>query len=184
MFNYGLLMLSDSLLAKFAEVLGYQESGNNYAIRTPALGRYQFTFDHGAYIAGKLGLSDFDINEFLSTPGMQDEFFYAHIKDIDDFIKQNNLNLYEGKTVIGKNKFKESNKINRFGLYAGAHLGGKEGLRKFLQKGIDASDSNGTYISDYVSKFSKLMQPAIKENSKILIGSAIVAIILLFGILH
>jgi len=39
-----------------------------------------------------------------------------------------------------------------------AHLGGKNGMRKFLQTGgkYNPEDSNGTSLSDYLNKFKTI----------------------------
>ena len=76
-----------------------------------------------------------------------------HIEDINNYIDSRGLTEYIGKEIDGI-------KITREGLIAGAHLGGKGGMRKFLESGMevhgpqDKKDINKTYISDYIKKFS------------------------------
>jgi hypothetical protein len=77
--------------------------------------------------------------DFLASPGAQHAAFGAHVKNIDAAIAQ----------TPGADKFDAN------GLRAVAHLGGVEGMQKFIASGghYDPADSNGTHLSDYYLKF-------------------------------
>ena len=58
------------------------------------------------------------------------------------------LDEYKGQTINGV-------LINDDSIMAMAHLGGKSGMRQFIESGgeYDPADSNGTTLSDYGKKF-------------------------------
>jgi hypothetical protein len=154
----------------FADALGYSESSNDYYNDNGQYwGKYQFGNDRRYDIALLLGIPNPTREEF--TPDLQETFFITHINDIENFIYQKKLDNYFGYLVTGK-KNGITAKINLYGLVAGAHLGGKEGMRKAVQSGFayDPNDnpknpSKGTYISDYVSKFSDIMEKKTAVHS-------------------
>ncbi|MEM3373356.1 MAG: hypothetical protein QXF76_04035 [Candidatus Anstonellales archaeon] len=144
-------------LIEFRESLGYSESGNNYYKDTGEYwGKYQFGEERRKDIEAILGLHHLTRQEF--TPDMQERFFSVHVNDIEKKLYNDKLDLYFGKEVTGKTN-KITAKINKYGIIAGAHIGGYEGLKSFLKSNFvnDKKDSFGTYISDYVAKFSYLM---------------------------
>ena len=150
----------------FKEDLAMSESSNNYDVVNEQgyMGKYQF---------GDARLTDFltanegydkDLDKdkkiidtfkdnFINTPSLQEDVMTWHVGDINSYIDNRDLNKYIGKKIGGVI-------ITREGLIAGAHLGGRKGLREFLETGMkihgdeDEKDKEGTYISDYIMKFS------------------------------
>ena len=86
--------------------------------------------------------ASFDLDEFQKNPNLQSKVGLWHIKDIDRYIDQ------LGKLAEG---------YDRNGLRAVAHLGGKEGMKKWLESKGEAnpSDELGTSLTKYYNKFSK-----------------------------
>tara|TARA_Y100000590_G_C15362534_1_gene879486 strand:+ start:8 stop:739 length:732 start_codon:yes stop_codon:yes gene_type:complete len=133
----------------FKEQMALSESSNNpTAVNTEGyMGTFQF---------GNRRLSDFKKankkkftkKEFLNNSKLQNEVFNWHVNDINKYINNEKLNSYIGKTIKGI-------LVTRNGLTAVAHLGGKEGMKKFLETGgkYNPKDSNGTSLSDYLNKF-------------------------------
>lgn len=145
-------------LKLFREALGYSESGGNYNKDLGEYwGKYQFGNARRIDIEKILGLHHLTRDEF--TPQMQEWFFDTHINDYENRIYLENLDKYFGKLVIGKSN-KITARINKYGLIAGAHLGGFTGMKNFLTSNgsYDPKDSLGTHISDYIAKFSDIME--------------------------
>lgn len=86
--------------------------------------------------------ASFDLDEFQKNPNLQSKVGLWHIRDIDRYIDQ------LGELAEG---------YDRNGLRAVAHLGGKEGMKKWLEsKGkANPSDELGTSLTKYYNKFSK-----------------------------
>ena len=86
--------------------------------------------------------ASFDLDEFQGSPSLQKKVGLWHIGDIDRYIDQ------LGDLADGYDKD---------GLRAIAHLGGKEGMKKWLEsKGkANPSDEIGTSLTKYYNKFSK-----------------------------
>ena len=86
--------------------------------------------------------ASFDLDEFQGSPSLQAKVGLWHIGDIDRYIDQLG-DLAEG--------------YDRNGLRAITHLGGKEGMKKWLEsKGkVNPSDELGTSLTKYYNKFSK-----------------------------
>lgn len=144
--------------ADFKYLLIDSESSGNYRANNGiAFGLYQFTKSRIETVATYLGEAIPSIEWFLADSTMQDRFFLAHIELILAYIEKHNLLRFEGKIVKGKNKYPIETAINIYGMVAGAHLGGEWGMRDFLENGNDRKDSLGTYVSDYVAKFSNKM---------------------------
>jgi signal recognition particle subunit SEC65 len=124
-----------------------ESSGNTKADRTNKDGR-RFA---GAAQFGEARLDDarkalgidFTMDEFKNNPKLQKRVYGWHIKDIDKAI--NNLGEQ------GKN-------YDRNGLRSVAHLGGIEGMNKYVKSGgqYNPKDELGTYLSDYYAKFSSV----------------------------
>tara|TARA_R100001163_G_C4984782_1_gene139586 strand:- start:73 stop:657 length:585 start_codon:yes stop_codon:yes gene_type:complete len=133
----------------FKEDLAMSESSNKYDVVNDKgyMGKYQF---------GDARLEDFKNankdykftkKEFLNDPSLQEDVFSWHVEDINNYIDSRGLDKYIGTEINGVT-------ITRDGLIAGAHLGGKTGLKNFLSTGKDKEDSYGTSISEYITKFS------------------------------
>lgn len=84
----------------------------------------------------------FTLDEFQENPSLQSKVGLWHINDIDKYIDQLG-DLAEG--------------YDRDGLRAVAHLGGKEGMKKWLESEgkVNPSDELGTSLTEYYNKFSK-----------------------------
>jgi len=142
----------------FKNALGISESGGNYNNDLGQYwGKYQFGEARRYDIERILKLHHLTRSEF--TPQMQEKYFEAHINDLEKQIYLNGLDKYFGKIVEGKRN-KIVSKINKYGLIAGAHLGGFNGMKKYLTSNglYDPADSLGTHISDYIAKFSNITE--------------------------
>lgn len=83
---------------------------------------------------------------FMASPELQKRAEQWHLNDIDQYIAQNGLDK-AGPTIGGI-------PVTLNGLRAVAHLGGKEGLKKFVETGgqYNPADANGTRLSDYFQR--------------------------------
>lgn len=111
------------------------KSGERY------VGELQFGEERLSDYKNATGAS-FDLDEFQKNPNLQSKVGLWHIGDIDRYIDQ------LGKLAEG---------YDRNGLRAVAHLGGKEGMKKWLESKGEAnpSDELGTSLTKYYNKFSK-----------------------------
>lgn len=142
----------------FKQELGYSESGNDYNNDLGQYwGKYQFGNARRLDISKILGITPPTREQF--TPTLQEKFFEVHINDYEQRIIREGLNKYFGVIVQGKANNIVA-KINKYGLLAGAHLGGFTGMKNFLLSNHtnDRKDSLGTHISDYIAKFSLIME--------------------------
>ena len=93
---------------------------------------------------------EFTNQEFLNNKDLQEKVFDWHVGDIVKYIQDNNLDEAIGKKVNGV-------VITLNGLVAAAHLGGKFGMRQYVESGFDKKfnkeDSNGTSLFDYIQRF-------------------------------
>ena len=126
-----------------------RESGGNFNAKNDQgyVGRAQFGEDRltDARNAGVVP-ADMSAEDFRANPKIQMAAEEWHFGDINDFIDQNGLAAYEGKSVNGI-------PITREGMVNVAHLGGKGGLAKFLKTAgeYNPADANGTSLSDYMA---------------------------------
>ena len=146
----------------FSTTLASLESSNNStASNTTDDGR---TFG-GLFQFGEKRLADYNMAKGtnITVEGIQNgtisedqqkQIQSWSVSDIDTFIDSQQLKDYEGTTVKGVT-------ITRDSMRAVAHLGGKEGLKKFLtsQGEYNPNDnpqnpSQGTTLLDYASRFS------------------------------
>ena len=142
----------------FRDALGFSESGGKYDNDLVQYwGKYQFGEARRKDIEKILGLSHLTRSQF--TPAMQEKFFNVHFNDLEKRIYADKLDKFFGLSVRGS-KNGIATVINKYGLIAGAHLGGYTGMKKFLTSNYsyDPADSLGTHISDYVAKFSSSME--------------------------
>lgn len=146
----------------FATALAGSESDNNYSLNTGngVYGRYQFKASTIKQVEDYLNLPNQSIEYFLNSPSYQDTIYKGYIQIIDNKIISEGLTGYIGLPITGKGNGITSN-INYYGLIAGGWLGGPGGLENLLKGTNDASDhtnpkTGGTYVSDYVAKFSGL----------------------------
>jgi hypothetical protein len=111
-------------------------------------GKYQFGPARLADYMNATG-QKFSMDEFRKNPGLQERVQRWHEGDILDYVAANELDQYIGQVVGGV-------KITPQAMLGMAHLGGKSGMRKFLETGgeYNPEDSNGTSLRDYGQKFS------------------------------
>jgi hypothetical protein len=134
----------------FRENLAQSESGGNYAAKNAEgyIGKYQFG---AARLADFMRANNkqFTMTEFQGDPRLQEEVQAWHEGDILDFVLSSGLDKYFGQTIGGVS-------VTPGSLLGMAHLGGKTGMKKFIESGgsYDPSDSNGTRLSDYGKKFA------------------------------
>ena len=81
------------------------------------------------------------MSDFKQDPALQERLVRWHINDIDEAID-----------ALGD----KSSEYSRDGLRAVAHLGGKAGMKKFVQskREYNPSDELGTSLQEYYEKFS------------------------------
>ena len=92
---------------------------------------------------------DFSQDDFLADPDLQARVMDWHEQDIMDYVMSKGLDQYMGQDVRGV-------QIDPAAVLAMAHLGGRSGMRQFIETGgeYDPADKFGTKISDYGKKFS------------------------------
>jgi len=137
-------------MSQFREDLARSESGGRYGVVNPEgyTGKYQF---------GPARLTDymratgtmFTMDQFRNSPELQERVQRWHEGDILDYVSANELDRFIGQVVGGV-------KITPQSMLGMAHLGGKAGMRQFLETGgeYNPEDSNGTSLRDYGQKFS------------------------------
>ena len=165
--------------------LAQSESGGNYGVvnKLGYAGKYQFGAprleDLGEYTpgqnesvaggkwTGQKWSGSFDIpghpevktiNDFLASPTAQNAAFQAHVTKMDEEIKSNGLDKYEGQTVAGV-------PITKEGLYNMLHLGGVGSTSRFLQSGgqDNPKDANGTSILNYAAMGARSSRYALLD---------------------
>lgn len=84
---------------------------------------------------------------FMASPELQQRAEAWHFNDIDQFIRGNGLDKTIGRAINGV-------PITLEGMRAVAHLGGKDGLAKFIASDgrYNPSDENGTSLMDYLAR--------------------------------
>ena len=129
---------------KFLEDLGMRESSGNYKAvnQFGYLGKYQF----GRRTLDALGYDNVSNREFLSNGSIQEEAMYALLTHNRKILRRQ-ISKYVGQTIAGVY-------ITESGLLAAAHLAGPGNVKKFLRKGYEFKDGNGTTMTSYMTKFS------------------------------
>ncbi len=87
---------------------------------------------------------------FLNNAAAQKDAVYNFHQKVLGYVENrlaHDIDYYVGKVVHGV-------KITKSGILGGAHLLGQEGVKKFLDYGINGEDKYGTKISEYFQKFS------------------------------
>lgn len=127
----------------FLNAIGHYESSNRYKItnRFGYMGKYQF---------GRSTLKGLGYNvtrkEFLNSPVLQEQAMLdllSHNKKI----LQKYIDYWEGRKIYGK-------VITESGILAAAHLAGPGNVKRFLRKGENFKDGNGTKLTTYLTHFS------------------------------
>jgi hypothetical protein len=128
----------------FLHEIGLRESSNNYHAvnQFGYLGKYQF----GRKTLDALGYNNVTNREFLENHSIQEEAMYALLTHNRKVLRRQ-ISKYVGQTVGGVY-------ITESGLLAAAHLAGPGNVRKFLRKGYEFKDGNGTKMTSYMIKFS------------------------------
>lgn len=129
---------------KFLDDIGFRESSNNYHAvnQFGYLGKYQF----GRRTLDALGFDDISNREFLENHAIQEEAMYALLLHNKKILRRQ-ITKYVGTTIAGVY-------ITESGLLAAAHLAGPGNVRKFLRKGYEFKDGNGTKMTSYMKLFS------------------------------
>lgn len=135
---------------EFREKLAQSESGGRYDVVNDEgfTGKYQFGLPRLRDYMTETG-SEFTMEQFRTSPELQETVQAWHEQDILDYAEAFGLDDYYGKTVGGV-------EITPTSVLGMAHLGGKSGMRKFIESGgeYNPSDSNNTSLRDYGRKFS------------------------------
>ena len=102
----------------------------------------------------------FTRDQFLRDPKLQAEVMDWHEADIMNYVVDKGLDYYIGKNIAGV-------QIDPAALTGMAHLGGRLGMREFLETGgkYDPADDFGTKISDYGKKFSGMNMYGLTPSS-------------------
>lgn len=144
----------------FNEGLARTESGGDLNVVNAEgfTGRYQF---------GQERLDDFNrangtsysTADLRGNEALTEQVQNWHVGDIDRFIDRTGLDQFEGREVGGV-------VVTRNGMRAMAHLGGNEGMRRFLLSdgSYNPSDSNGTSLADYAATHGGGRAPARYES--------------------
>jgi len=150
--------------------LGYTESGGNYIptnSNSSVPGTNQFGYV-GKYQLGAAALADLglvksgtvqnvdainnpnnwiggtgkpaNLQEFLANPDYQEQAMYNYTKDNYSALQKYGL-------ITAETSAEET-----AGLLSAAHIGGAGGTNKWFKGGLDASDANGTSISQYYNQ--------------------------------
>jgi len=127
----------------FLNAIGHRESSNRYDVvnRWGYMGKYQF----GKRTLKALGY-DVSKKEFLNSPYLQEQAMLdllLHNKKI----LNNYIEYWDGKKING-------NVITESGILAAAHLAGPGNVKRFLKKGEEFKDGNGTKLTSYLTEFS------------------------------
>lgn len=138
------VMNRDSTIGSFATKMKQSESSGRDDVQITTKDGRKMT---GGYQFGDARLADykkankakFTTDQFKNDPALQSKVFEWHISDID-------------KTIAS---IPGSDKMSLDGLRAVAHLGGKNGMKKFVKSGgtYNPSDDFDTSLSDYYNKF-------------------------------
>ena len=143
--------LSASKDMDFKSTMRKSESSDNYMVvnKEGYMGAFQFG-DARLKDYKTANKEEFTNQEFLNNKDLQEKVFDWHVGDIVKYIQDNNLDEAIGKKVNGV-------VITLNGLVAAAHLGGKFGMRQYVESGFDKKfnkeDSNGTSLFDYIQRF-------------------------------
>ena len=130
--------------SKFLEDLGMRESSGNYKSvnQFGYLGKYQF----GRKTLNSLGFDEVSNREFLANASIQEEAMFALLLHNKRILRRQ-IEKYHGQTINGIY-------ITESGILAAAHLAGPGNVKKFLRKGYEFHDGNGTKMTSYMVKFS------------------------------
>ena len=140
----------------FRNLMAESESSRNSGILTDAgggrnaHGTYQFIEDRLTDFRNATG-ENFTEEDFLADADLQERVMDWHEQDIVNYAMDNGLDQFIGQEINGV-------PVDMPAIVGMGHLGGRKGMRKFLQSGgggdTDKPDKFGTRISDYGKKFA------------------------------
>ena len=134
----------------FRKALAQSESSGRYGVVNDEgyTGRYQFGPSRLTDYMNATG-QQFSMEQFRTDPELQERVQAWHERDILDYISSEGLDQYIGMNVGGV-------EITPTAMLGMAHLGGKAGMKKFLETGgeYNPSDSNDKSLRDYGQQFS------------------------------
>ena len=119
-------------------------------------GRLQFGQDRlNDAIAAGFAPQGTTVQAFAQSPRLQQQVEAWHFNDINNYIQREGLGKYVGQTVGGT-------VVTPQGMLAAAHLGGKAGLKQFLESGgkYNPADQLGTTLSSYMGRFGGVTAPS------------------------
>ena len=127
----------------FLNAIGHRESSNRYDIvnKWGYMGKYQFckkTLKNLGYDVSK--------KEFLNSPYLQEKAM-LDLLEHNKKILQSYIDYWDGRKINGK-------VITESGILAAAHLAGAGNVKRFLKKGEEFKDGNGTKLTSYLTQFS------------------------------
>ena len=130
--------------------LGQSESGGDYDVVNTLgySGKYQWGPARLQDYNKAMGTS-YSMDEFLANPAVQEDAQAWHESDIMNYVFDQGLDRYLGSNVAGVTMTPEA-------MISMAHLGGKAGMRQFVESGgeYNPEDAYGTSLLDYAQKFS------------------------------
>jgi hypothetical protein len=134
----------------FREALGQSESGGDYGVVNTLgySGKYQWGPARLQDYNKAMG-TNYSMEQFLQNPSLQEEAQAWHEDDIMGYVFDQGLDRYIGSNVAGVTMTPEA-------MISMAHLGGKAGMRQFVESGgeYNPQDAYGTSLRDYAAKFS------------------------------
>lgn len=146
---------SNAISSALGVGLVQSESGGNFAARNDVPGSGGVGhFGRGQFSQGRLAEAQSagvmpagqTPEGFLEDPETQAAVEEWHRNDVMNFAQQTGVTGMVGQSVAGI-------PVTEQGIFNVAHLGGKEGMRKFFETGgeYDPADANGTRLSDYLA---------------------------------
>ena len=138
---------------RFESSLAQSESSGQYDVvnKQGYMGKYQFGEARLTDYRDATG-EDFDKETFLNDKELQEKVFKWHTDDYKKRIVDDGLDKFIGTKINGVT-------VTLNGLLAVAHLGGYEGMTKFLEtqgqyNPDDNPDGEGTTLFDYLKRFN------------------------------
>jgi hypothetical protein len=161
-------------------LVGSESGGNLTALNSEGYGgRLQFGADRLAD-AARAGIVPRGMSgaQFSRQPAdVQRRVEDWHFQDIDRQAARAGINQFMGQTVAGVT-------INQNSIRAMAHLGGVDGVRRFVETGgrYNPADSNGTRLSDYGRRFGAINTRDLQgQATDVAVGATVAAATDRFG---
>lgn len=157
-------------VGNFMGAMGASESSGNYGAVNDLgySGKYQFGQGRLQDAINSGAIPQMSMKEFVKNPEAQEKAMQWAVGDVDKYIDNNGLDKFIGKEVGGV-------VMTRDAMRGVAHLGGKDGLRKYLNTNgqYNPNDSyvnksgkrvKGTSLTDYARKFAGVNLPTQPAN--------------------